>query len=195
MKRTRKCFCGCSRLTIKMTLFLQHFRCWAWQFHFQNYLYSQKTITAFPLFSFMIFFFCLYFIKLASSLQAWFQTIVVQSGKILSERDCSFLAIKASFSVPSYFYLSVLFSFFCSFDPMLCRGDSDESFTWSVYAHSWGTLLKLPFFLFTKVLLVLQVLLPEHAVWKQSITITILSHWNRGSSYFAKLVPVSITIG
>lgn len=108
MKGTRECLCGCSRLTIKVTLFLQHFRCWAWQFHFRNYLYSQKSITAFPLFPYMIF--CLYFIKSSSSIQAWFQTIGIQSGKILSKRDCSFLSIKASFCVPTHFLSQPAFS-------------------------------------------------------------------------------------
>lgn len=130
MKGTRECLCGCSRLTIKVTLFLQHFRCWAWQFHFRNYLYSQKSITAFPLFPYMIF--CLYFIKSSSSIQAWFQTIGIQSGKILSKRDCSFLSIKISFCVPTHFYLSLLFQLLLLIwsNGMTCRGDLDESYTW-----------------------------------------------------------------
>jgi len=131
VKGTRECLCACSRLTSKMTLFLQHFRCWAWQFHFQNYLYSQKSITAFPLYSYMIFF-CLYFIKLASSIQAWFQTIGTQSGKILSKRGYSFSSIEASFCVPTYFYLSVQLLLFIWSNGMTCKGDLDRSFTWRV---------------------------------------------------------------
>lgn len=164
VKETGECLCDCIRLTIKMAIFLQHFWCWAWQFHFWNYLYSQKSVTAFSLFSFMIF--SLYFIKLDSSVQAWFQTIGVQSGKILSESDCSFLSIKASFYVPSHFYLSLLFSF-CVY--LIQCEDMQGRLRWklqlrNMYAHSWGILLKLPFSLFTKVLLLLQTLLPEHAI-------------------------------